>query len=170
MKIFNGNHTEERPEFIISMAFDFLHYIFAVKDQVMKRRKLNPKKEYSIFDKVEISSINVTIPNIQKKFLQTNNLVTQNNAFIKKNHLEVVPEQSAKKSEELKKSLRKSNNFVEYKNDFTVELEEEKRLRMEDKKAQQAHFDEKTAEQYIKSHKVPKESVAQLRNNQLPVN
>lgn len=49
MKIFNGTHTEERPEELNFEAFEFIHQIFTYKQKIAEKRKLNPKKEYSIF-------------------------------------------------------------------------------------------------------------------------
>lgn len=70
----------------------------------------------------------MTIPHlgIDKKLdFNSRNLVDQKGIQArKKNLLSPIKEVDEKKSEEIKKSLKKSHNFVEPKNDFSVEFED----------------------------------------------
>lgn len=66
MKIFVGNHTEERPEHVVQNFIEFVDQCFKMKRVYMSLKGAQPKKtEFSIFDQPsQTSIINYPVDNI----------------------------------------------------------------------------------------------------------
>ena len=181
IKIFRGNHVEERPPHINKSILNFIVHIFKLKKNFMSNR-LNQKKrksKMSIFDNDrDVSYLNYSQAKLTINETNLNNKKNTTN-FVKEKLIpkrkNVERKERKDKYNDLKKSLKHSVAF----------LSEDLRLKVLDKKHLENNFsiiteeDKKTIEipsqykidnqinNYIKEQKIPEKNIHNLKREKI---
>ena len=183
IKIFRGNHVEERPPHINECVLNFIIHIFKLKKNYMSNRQSQKKRKsskISIFgNDRDVSYLNYTHAkltinetNLNDKKKTTN--FVKNKIIPKRKNVEKKKREN--KYNDLKKLLKHSVSFISedkrskvldkknLENNFSIITEEEKKLEIEI--PSQFKIDIQI-DNYIKQQKIPEKNINNLRKEKI---